>query len=167
MQTKQPKPGKPPADMVGPGRRVVTGVDLDGKSTILLDGPVPEHASPQWKGGSGHYLWKIPPGPPDLKDETDPLESLALKNWYPPPGAVAAFILTYEPGFQYPMHQSDTIDYIFVISGQMELVLENGSTVVGPGECVIQRGTMHSWRVVGDEPCTFCCAMVGIARDSE
>ena len=37
----------------------------------------------------------------------------------------------------------------------MELVLETGSTVVRAGDAVIQRGTPHAWKVVGDEPCVF------------
>ena len=148
----------------GPGRRVVTGINSQGESTILLDGPVPKHATDHFPGGTSHYLWRSPPGPPDLKDESDPLDSISVEHeWYPPPGYVAAAIITFEPGFEYPMHRSDTLDHVFVISGKMELVLEDGSTVVGPGECVIQRGTAHSWHVVGDEPCTFCGVVVGTA----
>ena len=151
---------------IGPGRRVVTGVNTQGESTILLDGPVPEHATTHFPGGTSYYLWRTLPGPPDLKDETDPLESISVETeWYPPPGYVAAAIITYEPGFEVAMHRSDTLDHVFVVSGKMELVLEDGSTVVDPGECVIQRGTAHSCRVVGDEPCTFCGVVVGTATN--
>jgi mannose-6-phosphate isomerase-like protein (cupin superfamily) len=89
----------------------------------------------------------------------------AEEDWFPPPGGVTAAIVTYEPGFQYPMHQTHTLDVGFVISGRLKLVLENGSTVLGPGECYVQRGTAHSWRVVGDEPCAFCGIAVGAAQD--
>ena len=158
----KPRPKPSSRNPIGPGRRVVTGVNTEGESTILLDGPVPEHARTQFLGGTSHYLWRIPPGSPDLKDETDTLESISLeKEWYPPPGGVAAAIITYEPGFEGSIHQSDTLDHVFIISGKLELVLEDVTTVVSPGECVIQRGTAHSFRVVGDEPCTFCGVVVG------
>jgi quercetin dioxygenase-like cupin family protein len=37
----------------------------------------------------------------------------------------------------------------------MELLLDTGSTVVRAGDVVIQRGTPHAWKTVGDEPCVF------------
>jgi quercetin dioxygenase-like cupin family protein len=70
---------------------------------------------------------------------------------------------TWEAGFMYPMHRSDTIDFVFIISGQLELILEEGSTVLRSGETVVQRGTNHAWRVVGNEPCTFAAVMIDAA----
>jgi quercetin dioxygenase-like cupin family protein len=43
----------------------------------------------------------------------------------------------------------------------MELILETGSTVVRAGDVVVQRGTPHAWRVVGDQPCTFVSILSG------
>jgi hypothetical protein len=143
----------------------VTGIDGGGKSAILLDGPVPENASFHEPGkAKGHAIWRLPPGPADLDDEMDPIQEFSLEDdWYPPPGCVGACMLTWEPGFAYPMHQTDTLDIVFIISGRLELVLENGTTVMHSGECVVQRGTAHSWRVVGDEPCTIAAFGVGAA----
>ena len=113
-------------------------------------------------------VWSIPPGTPVLQDQTDPMASFSVEqDWFPPPGGVTVAIVTYEPGFQYPMHRTPTLDVGFIISGRLELVLERASTVLGPGECYVQRGTAHSWRVVGDEPCTFCGIAVGAATHSE
>jgi quercetin dioxygenase-like cupin family protein len=67
---------------------------------------------------------------------------------------------TWEPGFIYPMHRSDTIDFVFIISGQLELILEEGTTVLRSGETVVQCGTNHAWRVVGNEPCTFAAVLI-------
>ena len=169
MHRDRPTPRRSTSLPRGPGRRVVTGVDAQVRSTILLDGRVPEQARDLSPGEiEVHYLWTTPPGLPDLEDETDPMLSISLEeDWFPPPGGVSAAILTYEPGFEVPMHQSDTLDHVFIISGRIELVLEAGSTILGPGECVIQRGTAHSFRVVGDEPCTFCGVSVGAARDQQ
>ena len=45
------------------------------------------------------------------------------------------------------MHRTGTIDYIIIMSGQLELELGDGATkLVGPGDIVVQRGTIHAWR---------------------
>jgi mannose-6-phosphate isomerase-like protein (cupin superfamily) len=53
------------------------------------------------------------------------------------------------------MHATETIDCLVIVSGQVELILEKGSTILDSGDCLVQRGTQHRWRVIGDEPCTF------------
>ena len=153
-----------------PFRRVVTGFDATGKSVIASDGPVPERARYVWSEDvlarnpvlrfiSGNGVWVFPSIPVDLAETRDPLgEELASygrKGIQPPRGAVIADIFRFEPGGGYPIHTTATVDAIIVISGAMELVLETGSTVVRAGDVVIQRGTPHAWKVVGDEPCVF------------
>jgi naringenin degradation protein FdeH len=70
-------------------------------------------------------------------------------------------IFTWQPGFSFPMHRTATVDFVIVVSGRLELLLESGSTIVGRGDCVVQRGTRHGWRVVGNEPCTVAAIAVG------
>ncbi|KZV63281.1 hypothetical protein PENSPDRAFT_641079 [Peniophora sp. CONT] len=47
-----------------------------------------------------------------------------------------------------PMHRTTSTDVIVMISGQIILVLEDGSETLldKPGDSVIQRGTAHAWR---------------------
>jgi mannose-6-phosphate isomerase-like protein (cupin superfamily) len=143
-----------------PFRRVVTGVNPAGQSTIVSDGQVPDAACFSSPGqATGCDLWLEKTVPVDLDDQSDPMADYSLQSW-PPPGGVIVRTLTWEPGYSYPMHRSDTVDFIFVISGQLELVLEDGSTVLAPGDSVVQRGTNHAWRVVGDEPCSFVAVLL-------
>lgn len=140
-----------------PGRRVVTGVNKAGKSVVVSDGPVPKGATWSESGtGSGGDLWIVSRDAINLTDQSD---SLVGYTW-PSPGGVIARMMTWEAGFMYPMHRSDTIDFVFIISGQLELTLEEGSTLLRPGETVVQRGTNHAWRVVGNEPCTFAAVLI-------
>jgi mannose-6-phosphate isomerase-like protein (cupin superfamily) len=45
------------------------------------------------------------------------------------------------------MHRTNSIDYGIVLSGQLELELDDERvTLLGPGDIVVQRGTMHRWR---------------------
>ena len=167
-QNDKPVPSCPRAGPTGPGRRVVTGVDANGKSTVVLDGLVPPGARFNSPGAIGHAMWRTAPGPVDLTDGTDPMELFSLENdWYPPPGGTGAVLITWESGFEYPMHATDTLDVVFIVSGRVELVLESGATMLGPGECVVQRGTAHGWRVVGDEPLTLCAFGLGTERTGD
>ena len=58
------------------------------------------------------------------------------------------------------MHRTDTIDFIQILEGSIELELDDSAVQLGPGDCVVQRGTMHAWKVLGDEPCTFTAVML-------
>lgn len=73
-------------------------------------------------------------------------------------------MFTWEPGSGFDMRQTPTIDFLVVVSGRMELLVEEGSAKLGPGDCVVQRGTRHAWRVVGDEPCTFAAVFLPTAQ---
>lgn len=46
-----------------------------------------------------------------------------------------------------PMHSHDASIMAFVLSGEITLVLEDGSTTYGPGDwCELAAGTMHTER---------------------
>ena len=51
------------------------------------------------------------------------------------------------PGGVSPMHRTNSIDYGIVLSGEVELELDDGAkTLLGPGDVIVQRGTIHLWR---------------------
>ena len=106
-------------------RRVVTGVTASGKSRVVSDGPVPGGG---WtaKGADGADLWLLNRVPVDLDDQRDPIEGYTAQQW-PPAGGVIARILTWQPGFAFQMHRSKTIDFVFIVSGRLELLLDDGS----------------------------------------
>lgn len=51
------------------------------------------------------------------------------------------------------MHQTQTVDYIVILSGQLYLVMEDTETLLEPGDIVIQRATSHAWSNRSKEPC--------------
>ena len=63
------------------------------------------------------------------------------------------------------MHTTDTIDYVYIAAGQADLELDEGRKErVRAGDCVVQRGTRHAWRVVGPESLVLCAVLLGAER---
>ncbi|MBN9739215.1 MULTISPECIES: cupin domain-containing protein [unclassified Pseudonocardia] len=62
-------------------------------------------------------------------------------------------------------HTTDTIDYGFVVEGQISLVLDDGDEQVLPaGSFVMQRGTRHAWINRSDEPALVVYVLLGAKR---
>lgn len=63
------------------------------------------------------------------------------------------------------MHTTDTIDFEYIISGEVWLELDDGAMVhLSAGDTVVQNGTRHAWRNLGTEPCRIVVFMVGVPR---
>jgi hypothetical protein len=63
------------------------------------------------------------------------------------------------------MHETDTIDYGIVISGEIDLELDEGKEVhLKAGDCIVQNGTRHGWRNRGSEACVIAFIMIGAER---
>lgn len=124
-------------------RRVVTGHDENGRAVFRSDEEYEPVLVPTGDAAMV-TVWTTATVPADLNDETDGRE----RN----PGTTltgGSVIRTVDmlPGAQSPMHRTNSIDYGIVLSGQIELELDDGrKTLLGPGDIVVQRGTMHLWR---------------------
>ena len=152
----------------------VTGHDANGKAIFSHAGPPPREIRP------GSYdLWTTR-GPIRVPDDTDPaapssvavfpsLGETAFRIYsVPPPGDRPQPIGSQTEGFEADdpeMHTSDTIDYVIILGGQADLELDDGRQErVVAGDCIVQRGTRHAWRVVGDEPLILCAILLGAKR---
>jgi mannose-6-phosphate isomerase-like protein (cupin superfamily) len=58
------------------------------------------------------------------------------------------------------MHRTETVDFIVVISGRLFLVMDEGETLLQPGDVVIQRGTNHAWSNPDATPCLIAAIML-------
>jgi quercetin dioxygenase-like cupin family protein len=110
-----------------------------------------------------HDFWVVPELPAPLQESANP-----PPGWTPvnraPSGGVVGRRITWPPGFQYPMHTTPTLDFIVILSGQLELGLEKGTQLLGPGDVLVQQGTAHRWRNPGPASCTFVAVMIDAAR---
>lgn len=126
-----------------PVRRVVTGHDAAGKAVVISDCRFDSIANP---AGTALFtlLWTSHGSPVDNDDATDGRDRNADITL---PGGSVIRVVDMLPGTTAPMHRTSSLDYGIVISGTIELILDDkAATVVEPGGVIVQRGTIHSWR---------------------
>jgi mannose-6-phosphate isomerase-like protein (cupin superfamily) len=118
-------------------RRVITGLDADGRSCFLFDDP------------ASMVIWSTDTVP---ADNTSSADAGGGPFRFPTSGTLFVFS-DFPPGGGSPMHATDTIDYIVVVSGEVVFITETGETLLRAGDVLVDRGNMHSWRNDGDVPC--------------
>lgn len=58
------------------------------------------------------------------------------------------------------MHTTRTIDYGIVLSGEIDLELDEGTVHLRPGDVIVQRRTRHAWRNHSTEPCKMAFILI-------
>jgi mannose-6-phosphate isomerase-like protein (cupin superfamily) len=58
-------------------------------------------------------------------------------------------------------HATHSFDYLIVVHGRIYLQVDEGETLLGPGDVVVQGGASHAWDNRFDEPCLMYCVIVG------
>jgi quercetin dioxygenase-like cupin family protein len=136
--------------MSGVPRRIVTGHDASGKSVVLSDAPTPK--SLDIGTAAFHEIWITDRTPVDIPaSEPEPTDRPVRVP--PPANGVMVRFTEMAPGAESPLHRTETLDVGVVIDGETWLLLDDGSeTRVGPGDSVVQRGTMHAWANRSDRP---------------
>lgn len=167
-------------------RRIVTGVDADGRSTVVNEGAPPGGFRIESTGGmSVQTLWDVPlpPKDPFAGDDPElpvrflpPEGALRMLRFVVPPDSarsddvqaivdeirqtVPDLLSTYDPARGRGMHRTDSVDVVMVVAGRPVLVLETGQVELGPGDWVVQQGTWHAWHNPGDEPAELVGVLV-------
>ncbi len=126
-----------------PVRRIVTGHDEAGRAVFTADDLLP--VSPIPSGDAAFSLiWTTASVPADNNDDIDGRSRDAGLTLHQ--GSVIR-IVDMLPGGVSPFHRSSSIDYGIVLSGAVELELDDGAvTTARAGDIIVQRGTIHLWR---------------------
>lgn len=171
-------------------RRIVTGLNEHGKSTILSDGPTPNHHEMKTAPGFARSIVWLTDSGAALPVEGDP--SASLEDMHPLPGASVGLVLTLPPASSMAaedfdpqafveeglihnkgifdrmdpdgsgMHATDTIDYNVVLEGELWVVTDDGSKrAVRQGDVVIHTGVRHAWINQSDRPARLFTVLVG------
>ena len=139
-------------------RRVITGHDAQGKAMVLMD----EACLPFKEGRPGAFIsniWTTDVSPANNDGHAD---AGAREGRFTMIENGTVFrILDFRPGIQQRVHRTDTIDYITVLSGEIDMELETGEEVhLKAGDVMVQRGTVHNWINRGTESCVMSIVLV-------
>lgn len=128
--------------MTTPLRRIVTGLDPQGRSTIIIDDAAPMS------------IWTSDRSPAD-NEGTQDAGGKSLDFDIPVGGSRLVWTDFPPDGTTGPLgvHATDTLDYAVILSGEVTLITEVGETLVRAGDVVVDRGVLHGWRNDGPEPC--------------
>jgi mannose-6-phosphate isomerase-like protein (cupin superfamily) len=58
------------------------------------------------------------------------------------------------------MHRTRSLDYAVVISGEIDMLLDEGEVHLKAGDVVVQQATNHSWVNRGHEPCRIAFILI-------
>jgi mannose-6-phosphate isomerase-like protein (cupin superfamily) len=160
-------------------RRVVTGHDEQGRSTVVDDAEI--DGMPAGGANRAWTLW----GRDDAAHFPDRGEAPAAAALFPPVGGCRISMVRLAPGDErdfddfvrggladwadpdHPgMHRTASLDFDVVIEGEVGLQLETGPEVVlRAGDVVVQNGTKHRWRNAGSTDAVFAAICLGAHHD--
>jgi quercetin dioxygenase-like cupin family protein len=142
-------------------RRIVTGHDTQGVAKVLIDAPA-DNVKSSRPGQFSTLLWCTDDAPASMPVGDDAEDMGARKlGTYPPERGTRFMIAEYPPGNVPRRHRTETIDYIIILSGEIEMDLDGDEKVtMGPGDVMIQRGTYHAWRNKGPDVCRMAFVLV-------
>lgn len=139
-------------------RRVVTGHDADGKAIVKID-EVSSHFKESRPNGFSCNIWTTATQPADNSGQAD--NGMREGSYTTIENGTVFRILDFRPGLQRRIHRTDSIDYIVVISGEIDMELEAGTEVhLKAGDVMVQRGTVHNWINRGTESCVMAVILV-------
>ena len=160
-------------------RRVVTGVNGEGKAVVVQDGPAPHTVSRPAISVESALLWVTDETPADLSRYEDPTDReigvapppggsiLRVVEFLPQPGEIDndAFLKVMGLGADHGgrhafMHRTRSIDYAIVLSGEIDMLLDDGEVHVKAGDILIQRATNHAWVNRSGQPCRIVFVLI-------
>jgi quercetin dioxygenase-like cupin family protein len=137
-------------------RRVVTGHDSSGRAVVRID-EVARNLVSSRAGATACVVWTTEGFPVDNTGEEDAglrKTGTTLDN-----GTVFR-ILELAPGVTPRNHRTDSIDYAVVMSGEVDMELDDTKVHLKAGDVLVQRGTIHNWVNHGTEPCVIAFVLI-------
>lgn len=147
-------------------RRIVTGEDKSGAASVLFDGSPP--VSFELNGTVITRLWESGPLPVQLPIVED--AALTAGNAYREGFVGSSLYFADFPAAtgatQIPLHKQDSLDYIAVMFGQVNLLLPDRSLPLKAGDVLIQGGNLHTWENRSGEPARILVVVLTAERDA-
>jgi mannose-6-phosphate isomerase-like protein (cupin superfamily) len=69
-------------------------------------------------------------------------------------------VVEFGPGVSPRNHRTDSIDYAVVLSGEIDMEIDDSVVHLGTGDVLVQRGTIHNWVNRGTQPCVIAFVLI-------
>ncbi|MCH6470715.1 hypothetical protein [Sinomonas terrae] len=165
-------------------RRIITGLDADGKSCFESDELTPHRLV--GPGNTKCDIWRAA-GLPVGYTDGDGIDAVITE---PPLGGLVFRQTTFAPDTEWDkslgysdskgqlrgtvpaedadgvagFHFTDSVDIVTVLNGELVSVMETGETVLRAGDTIIMRGVKHAWCNRTNEPVTVQAIMISAAN---
>jgi quercetin dioxygenase-like cupin family protein len=137
-------------------RRVVTGHDANGRAVVEID-EVSKNVISRRPGQTSCVIWTTESFPVNNTSDDDGGArevGTTLNN-----GTVFR-VVEFGPGVASRNHRTDSIDYAVVVSGEIDMELDDSVVHLKAGDVVVQRGTIHNWVNRGTRPCVIAFVLI-------
>lgn len=162
-------------------RRIVTGHDATGKAIIALDGPAENVRVRAANGLTSTLLWAEDETPTDNSGDIDKADReigvappdggsvFRIVEFVPDDDSVSNEDMKRELGLdpdsggpvRHPgMHKTRSVDYAIVLSGEIDMLVDEDEVHLKAGDVIVQRGTNHAWANRGTEPCRIAFVLI-------
>jgi naringenin degradation protein FdeH len=143
-----------------PVRRVVTGHDARQSAKVLIDGAATNRRTSK-SGGMSTLIWCTDRTPADISVGEN-IEDMGVRmlGTPPPPDGTRFTVNDIPPGRSGPMHRTETIDYVIVLLGEIEMRMDDSPVKLKAGDVLVQRGTNHAWINRGPGPARVAFILV-------
>ena len=143
-----------------PVRRVITGHDSNKVAKAIID----DHASNAKYPAPGMVstmIWSTDSAPADISIGAN-VEDLGARvlGTAPPAHGTRFAVLDFPPDVRPIMHRTETIDYVIVLSGELEMDMDDSTVKLKTGDIVVQRGTNHAWANRSGKPARIAVVLV-------
>ncbi len=137
-------------------RRVVTGHDANGRAVVKID-EVSKNLVSSRPGSTACVVWTTESFPVDNTGNAD--EGLRKVGTTLNNGTVFR-VVEFAPGVARRNHRTDSIDYAVVMSGEIDMELDDSVVHLKAGDVLVQRGTIHNWVNRGTQACVIAFILI-------
>lgn len=145
-------------------RRLITGHDKNGKAIVKID-EIATHVREGRPGALAVNVWTTNTSPANNSTEED---AGKVNVGTTMPNGTVFRMIEFKPGVTPRMHRTDSIDYIVVMKGEIDMQLDDGVEVhIKEGDLMVQRGTIPIGSTAGPSPVflrSFWCTPIRRSR---
>jgi quercetin dioxygenase-like cupin family protein len=128
-----------------PIRRVITGHDGKNVAKVIRESPAANTKTPR-EGVASTLMWCTDAMPADIAAGENAEDMGArILGTAPPENGSRFIVMEFAPGIASEMHRTETIDYIVMLEGEIDMDMDDSTVKLRAGDVMVQRGTNHAW----------------------